>query len=58
MYVSPGENLKICYGCGEIYDANVAFEVLHHETPSHEALLPPRRSLRRQQKVMMLARAC
>jgi hypothetical protein len=58
MYTSPEENLKICYGCGEIYDANVAFEILHHDTPGHEALLPPRRSLRRPQKVLMLARAC
>lgn len=58
MHISPEENLKICYGCGEIYDANVALEVLHHERPVHDALLPPRRSLRRPQLVMMLARAC
>jgi hypothetical protein len=58
MYVSPEENLRICYTCGEIFDANVAFEVLHHEKVVHDALLPPRRSLRRPQRVMMLARAC
>jgi hypothetical protein len=28
MYMSPEENLKICDGCGEIYEGNAAFEIL------------------------------
>ena len=57
MFISPEENLKICSGCGEIFDANAVFEVLHHEKAVHAALLPPRRSLRRRPMVAMLARA-
>jgi len=37
-----GESLKICNGCGEIFDANIQSEELHHNTPKHAPSLPPR----------------
>jgi hypothetical protein len=58
MFISPEENSRICSGCGEIFDANIALEVIHHARPEHDALLPSRRSLRRRTLVTMLARAC
>lgn len=57
MFISPEENLKICDRCGEIFDANAVFEVRHHEKPVHDALLPPRRSLRRPPMVAVPSRA-
>ena len=57
MFVSPEENLKMCNGCGEIFDTNAVFEVLHHERPVHDPLLPQRRSLLRPKLAPMLARA-
>ncbi len=58
MFISPEENLKFCSACGEIFDANVALEVLHHAQPEHIALLPPRRNWRRETVATMRARAC
>jgi hypothetical protein len=58
MFISPQENLRMCSGCGEIFDANVALEVLHHAQPEHVALLPPRRNWRRETVATMRARAC
>ena len=58
MFISLDENLKMCSGCGEIFDANVALEILHHAQPEHAALLPPRRNWRHQTLATMRARAC
>jgi hypothetical protein len=57
MFISPEENLKICDGCGEIFDANVSLEILHHAQPEHCALLPPRKRLRRATVTTLRARA-
>jgi hypothetical protein len=58
MFISPDEKSKICSGCGEIFDASIALEVLHHALPEHAPLLPSRRSPHRPTVVRMLARAC
>lgn len=42
MSISHQEFLKICAGCGEIYDANIEAEALHHVTAEHRPLLLPR----------------
>jgi hypothetical protein len=35
-------SLKVCDGCGEIYEAEIAAETLHHESLiEHAPLLPP-----------------
>jgi len=35
-------SLKVCDGCGEIYEAEIAAETLHHESLiEHSPLLPP-----------------
>ncbi|MBY0566641.1 MAG: hypothetical protein K2P70_04985 [Hyphomonadaceae bacterium] len=43
MSIAQQEFLKICGGCGEIYDANIEAEALHHVTAEHQPLLPPRK---------------
>ena len=44
MSIAHQEFLKICAGCGEIYDANIEAEALHHGQPEeHRPLLPPRK---------------
>jgi hypothetical protein len=57
MFISPDEKLKICSGCGEIFDANVALEVVHHAQAEHVALLPSRRNWRLETATSMRARA-
>jgi hypothetical protein len=35
-------SLKVCDGCGEIYEVEIAAETLHHESLiEHSPLLPP-----------------
>jgi hypothetical protein len=41
MFIAHQEFLKICNGCGEIYDANIEAEALHHgQSEEHRPLLP------------------
>jgi hypothetical protein len=57
MTVAQREFLKICPGCGEIFDTNIDTEANHHNQAEHEPLLP-RRKWRRPTQTPMLARAC
>lgn len=58
MSIAHQESLKVCNGCGEIYDANIEAESVHHNQPDeHAPLLPPRRPYRRPSRAMVLARA-
>lgn len=41
MSKSNRESLKICNECGQIYDANIEAQALHHDRVVHEPLLPP-----------------
>jgi hypothetical protein len=50
MSIAHQEFLKICDGCGEIFDANIEAENRHHSQGEHAPLLPPRR--RRSQPLM------
>jgi hypothetical protein len=47
VFIAQEEFLKICVGCGEIYDANIEAEALHHVTAEHQPLLPPRKRFSR-----------
>ena len=33
-------NFATCAACGQTYDTRVSAEVLHHEEPAHQPLLP------------------
>ena len=43
MIIAHQELLKICDSCGEIYDANIEAEALHHVQRDHRPLLPARK---------------
>ena len=43
MSIAHQELLRICPGCGEIFDANIEAEALHHVTSEHRPLLLPRK---------------
>ena len=55
MSIAHREFLKICNGCGEIFDANIEAEAIHHTQTGHVPLLPRRKQWRR--PVIMVARA-
>lgn len=55
MSIAYREFLKICNGCGEIFDANIEAEAVHHNQAEHAPLLPRRRQWRR--AAIMTARA-
>ena len=55
MSIAHQELLRICNGCGEIFDANIEGEAVHHRQEEHAPLLPRRRKWRR--PVIMVARA-
>jgi len=55
MSIAHKEFLKICNGCGEIFDANIEVEALHHSQVEHAPLLPRRKTWKRSQD--MIARA-
>lgn len=40
MSIAHQEFLKICSDCGEIFDANIETEALHHTQAEHKPLLP------------------
>jgi hypothetical protein len=56
MTIAHREFLKICTGCGEIFDANIEAEAKHHNQIEHDPLLP-RRQWRRPTYAYMCARA-
>lgn len=43
MSISHQEFLRVCKGCGEIYDANIEAEAMHHVTDEHRPLLLSRK---------------
>ena len=55
MPIARRELLKICNGCGEIFDANKEAEAVHHNQAEHAPLLPRRKQWRR--PVIMVAHA-
>jgi len=55
MSVAHREFLKICNSCGEIFDANIEAETVHHSQAEHAPLLPRRKQWRR--PPIMVARA-
>ena len=55
MSIAHKEFLKICTGCGEIFDANIEVEALHHSQVEHAPLLPRRKTWKRSPD--MIARA-
>ena len=55
MTIAHQEFLKICNGCGEIFDANIEIEAAHHKQREHAPLLPQRKPRRR--LPIMVARA-
>jgi len=55
MSIAHSEFLKICNGCGEIFDANIEVEAIHHRQEEHTPLLPRRRKWR--PPVVLFARA-
>ena len=55
MSIAHQESLKICKVCGEIFDANIEVEAIHHRQGEHAPLLPPRSKGRR--PPVMVARA-
>ena len=55
MSIAHRELLKICNGCGEIFDANIEVEAAHHNQAEHTPLLPRRNKWRR--LPIMVARA-
>jgi hypothetical protein len=56
MTVGHRENLKICTDCGEIFDANIEVEAVHHSQADHAPLLPARKQrLRPTRKVARAA---
>ncbi len=40
MSIAYRDFLKICNGCGEIFDANIEAEAVHHNQAEHAPLLP------------------
>jgi len=57
MSISHQEFLKICTGCGEIFDANIEAEGIHHRQLNHAPLLPVRKPWRRPMPTLMCVRA-
>jgi hypothetical protein len=55
LSIAHREFLKICNGCGEIFDANIELEALHHRQEEHTPLLPRRKTCKR--SPVMIARA-
>lgn len=55
MTIEHREMLKICNGCGEIFEANIEAEAAHHNQAPHAPLLPRRKQWRR--PPIMVARA-
>lgn len=51
MSISHQEFLRVCKGCGEIYDANIEAEAMHHVTDEHRPLLLSRKRPSRPPKV-------
>jgi len=47
MVIDHHEFLKICEGCGEIFDENIEDEACHHGRDEHRPLLPPYNRLQR-----------
>ena len=47
MSTAHQELLRICNGCGEIFDAKIEVEAIHHGQTVHVPLLPRRKQWRR-----------
>ncbi len=56
MSISHQEFLKVCTFCGEIFDANIEAEGIHHRQLNHAPLLPVRKSWRRPTLMCVRAR--
>jgi hypothetical protein len=57
MSIAHKESLKICTGCGEIFDANIEAEAQHHNQPEHAPMLPKYRHAWRKPPMRVVARA-
>lgn len=57
MSASQQEFLKVCTVCGEIFDANIEAEGIHHRQLAHAPLRPAQKPRRRPALTVMCAQA-